>query len=338
VSAGPLVSAIIPTYNRAKLVGEAVESVLAQTYRNLEVIVVDDGSSDDTIASLKRYGSRIRVLTQSNAGPAAARNHGIRLSHGELVAFLDSDDLWLPTKIERQVALLDKAGPSVPCCLSNVVMRWADREVTSFANSWLNPDLREGIWLNPDQVLATRFVLFNQAVMIRRSTLNSIGGFNENLRLLEDAELSMRLSLEGPWAFIGEPLVVWRESSVSCYQGTRHDEVSSQVPMTNILVGQLSRLSDSEHESLRKHLKRELNSLRRQLKAAALRKQGGWGASVAGELIERGERYRKAAFRRSPWFPKMKVESVASWNQKRREAAIPTDENPPHPLAASLHP
>ena len=334
---GPLVSAIIPTYNRAKLVGEAVDSVLAQTYRNLEVIVVDDGSSDGTVASLKRYGSTIRVLTQSNAGPAAARNHGIRLSHGELVAFLDSDDLWLPTKIERQVGLLDKAGPSVPCCLSNVDMRWVDREVTSFASSWLDPDITEGIWLNPDQVLATRFVLFNQAVMIRRSTLNSIGGFDENLRLLEDAELSMRLSLEGPWAFIREPLVIWRESSVSCYQGARHDEVSSQVPMMNILVRQLSRLSGGEHETLRKHLNRELNSLRRQLKGAALRKQGGWGVSIAGELIERVERHRKAAFRRSPWFPQMRVESVAPWHQTQEKAASSTDENSPSRLPASLH-
>jgi len=113
----PLVSAIIPTYNRAHVICDAVESILAQTYREIEVIVVDDGSKDDTLPRLKQYGDRIRVVSQANAGPAAARNRGIAVAQGELIAFLDSDDLWLSTKIERQVALLQRAGESVPCCL-----------------------------------------------------------------------------------------------------------------------------------------------------------------------------------------------------------------------------
>lgn len=336
---GPLVSAIIPTYNRADLVREAIDSVRSQTYQNVEVIVVDDGSTDDTLASLKRYGSRIRVVSQSNAGPSAARNHGIRVSNGQLVAFLDSDDLWLPTKIERQVALLEKAGTSVPCCLSNITMRWADREFTSFAMSWLDPAVTEGIWLNADEVLATRFVLFNQGVMIRRPVLQTIGGFDESLRLLEDAELSMRLSLEGPWAFIQEPLVIWRESSVSCYQESRRDEIGSQEPMIKILAGQLARLNDSdEHETLRKYLNGELKSLRRQFKAAELSKKSFWGALVASKLIRRVERYRRAAFRRSPWFPKMKVEAVASWRgrQTHRDVVPLTDPKPQDSLPASL--
>ena len=119
-----IVSAIIPTYNRAHLVTEAIDSVLAQTYPHIEVIVVDDGSTDDTMARLAPYGSRIRVIRQENAGPAAARNKGIAASSGGLVAFLDSDDLWLPAKIERQVRLLQKAGTSIPCCLCNINMRW----------------------------------------------------------------------------------------------------------------------------------------------------------------------------------------------------------------------
>lgn len=334
---GPLVSAIIPTFNRANLVGEAIDSVLYQTYRNVEVIVVDDGSTDDTLAALKRYGDRIQVISQRNAGPAAARNHGIRRSHGELIAFLDSDDLWLPAKIERQVTLLAQAGTHVPCCLCNIMMRWSDREISSFAISQLDPAVGEGIWLNADRILATRFVLFNQAVMIRRSVIQTIGEFNESLRLLEDAEFSMRLSLEGPWAFIAEPLVTWRESLVSCYQKSRRDEKSEQQPMIEILTGQIERLGrTAEHRSLQNHLKAEIQSLRRQIQAAELQKDVAWGARMKGRVTQRLERYRRAAFRRSPWFPKMQVESIESWS-KTHGTAIPAADQSAQRVPVSLH-
>ena len=99
----PLVSAIIPNFNYARFVCEAVESALAQTYDHLEVIVVDDGSSDDSLQVLKQFGDRIRVIAQPNAGVAASRNNGAAASSGEFVAFLDADDLWAPDKIAAQV-------------------------------------------------------------------------------------------------------------------------------------------------------------------------------------------------------------------------------------------
>src|ERR1039457_5929793 len=105
-----LVSVIMPTYNRGYVVGEAIESILNQTYDNIEVVVVDDGSTDNTQEKLKEYGDRIRVVYQRNSGPAAARNRGIRAARGEIIAFLDSDDVWLPTILERQVSLLQQAG------------------------------------------------------------------------------------------------------------------------------------------------------------------------------------------------------------------------------------
>lgn len=113
MTAEPLVSAIIATYNRADIVGEAIESILGQTYKNMEVLVVDDGSTDGTHEALRRFGNRIRVVRQENAGPGAARNRGIEVARGELIAFLDSDDIWMPTKLERQVRLLEKVGPTV---------------------------------------------------------------------------------------------------------------------------------------------------------------------------------------------------------------------------------
>src|SRR5271165_4544868 len=103
----PLVSAIIATYNRAYIVHEAIESILAQSYKNIEIIVVDDGSTDDTQEKLRRFGDRIRLLHQPNAGPAAAWNAGIRAARGEIICFLGSDDVWLPTFVECQVSLLE---------------------------------------------------------------------------------------------------------------------------------------------------------------------------------------------------------------------------------------
>jgi glycosyltransferase involved in cell wall biosynthesis len=308
MSSGPLVSAIIPTFNRATIVSEAVESVLQQTYPNTEVIVVDDGSTDDTPARLRQYGNRIRVVTQNNAGPAAARNRGIAVSHGELIAFLDSDDIWLPTKLERQVALLKKAQ-SASCCLCNITMRWSEKEVGSFEIAALHPSVDEGIWLNVDEVLATRFVLFNQGIVIRRDVLEKIGGFDESLWLLEDHELALRLSLEGPWAFIRDPLVIWRETRAgSLYQQAQHEEIRSTEPLVLILEKHLARVKQSPQDKrLQKYVSQELGRARRQLRALRMSKMSSWGASNVGRSLRKIEQYRRAVFLRSPWFPKMRV-------------------------------
>src|SRR5215469_9413426 len=187
-----LVSVIIPTFNRGDLICRAVDSALQQTYPNLQVIVVDDGSTDRTLHRLRRYGSQIQVISQANAGPSAARNRGIQAAKGELIAFLDSDDLWLPAKIERQVALLQKAGAHVPGCVCNAVLKYTDRpQITSFQNSLLQPPVAEGLWLNTAQVLLRRFLLFNQTAMVRREVLERIGGFDESLRYLEDYDLAL---------------------------------------------------------------------------------------------------------------------------------------------------
>ena len=103
----PTVSVIIPTYNRAPFVGEAIESALAQTRPPLEVVVVDDGSTDDTADRVAHYGDRVVYVRQTNAGPATARNTGIGHARGDLIALLDSDDRWLPQKLEWQVPLFD---------------------------------------------------------------------------------------------------------------------------------------------------------------------------------------------------------------------------------------
>lgn len=310
-----LVSAIIPTYNRSNIVVEAIDSILSQTYRNIEIIVVDDGSTDDTRERLRRYGNRIRMISQQNAGPGIARNRGIAAARGELIAFLDSDDLWLPTKIERQVLQLQKAGQSVPCSLANIVMRSDNMEVTSFDISLLNPALEEGIWLNVDDILATRFVLFNQAVVIRRAVLDQMGGFDESLRFQEDYDLPLRLSLEGPWAFIREPLVIWRESKTgSVYKSSQREEVCCSTCTVQVFEKHLAMVQDScQRRYLQRQVNRGLRKARRELRIAKMKQTNSFGASSIAALLRSMEVYRNAAFRRSPWFPKMKVQPLSSY-------------------------
>jgi glycosyltransferase involved in cell wall biosynthesis len=310
VSRNPLVSVIIPTYNRSGIVHEAIESVLSQTYDEIELIVVDDGSTDDTSRQMQKYGDRIRILTQENAGPAAARNRGISNCHGELIAFLDSDDLWTSTKVQRQVSLLQKTDNSTPCCLTNIRMEWNARTINSFDNSWLKTDMEEGIWLNVAEVIATRFVLFNQAVMIRRDALERVGGFDESLRLLEDTDLAMRLSFEGPWAFIKEPLVIWRETSGSCYQEARLRELVLMEGQVKVLETNVSRLNGEMKGKAREILRAESKRARRELKAAQMSRMSSPSKAATGRLLREIERWRRAAFRRSPWFPKMKVQAL----------------------------
>jgi glycosyltransferase involved in cell wall biosynthesis len=311
VNTKPLVSAIIPTYNRAHIIGEAVESALAQTYPNLEVIVVDDGSKDDTLARLQKFGDKIRVISQANAGPAAARNRGMEAARGEFIAFLDSDDIWLPEKTERQVDLLQRAGASVPCCLSNILMKWKAGDRLSFDIAWLKPEAEEGVWLNADEVLATRMVLFNQGIMIRRDVLQKIGGFDEKIRYLEDVEYPLRLSLEGPWAFIRTPLVVWRESMTnSVYKNSLKEELCTSECMVQVYEWHLARVEkQAKPARLRDRVDAELKKARRHLWAAKARQVKSWKSKVADGL-ELMERYRSGVHRRTPWYPKMKIVMV----------------------------
>lgn len=118
-----LVSIIIPAFNRESTIAASVESALAQDHPKIEVIVVDDGSTDGTIGELERFGDRIVVIRQPNAGPSAARNRGVANAKGEIVAFLDSDDLWLPGKVSRQVALMERASSRLVCCVCNAEVK-----------------------------------------------------------------------------------------------------------------------------------------------------------------------------------------------------------------------
>jgi glycosyltransferase involved in cell wall biosynthesis len=305
-----LVSVIVPTYNRAGIIGETIANIFQQTYSNIELIIVDDGSTDNTEAVLQSFGNKIRWTVQKNAGPAAARNRGISMARGEIIAFQDSDDVWHPTKIERQVSLLQRAGESAVCCICNCIVELPGIVVRSFENAPVYPSIEEGIWLNPAEVLATRFMLFNQAIAIRRSVLVRIGGFNESFRLMEDMELAMRLSLEGPWTFIREPLATRQDK----LDRTLGHEATPQIVCENevrIREG-IVRIVERENRlvAFRPLMERELRRARRRLRAVQIQGNSTLGAGALGWGLGRVERYREALCRRTPWFPKMKVKEL----------------------------
>jgi glycosyltransferase involved in cell wall biosynthesis len=298
-----LVSVIIPTYNRAKTICRSVDSVINQTYEDIEIIVVDDGSTDDTASILLQYGKKIRVIYQSNTGPSTARNIGAASANGEIIAFLDSDDTWMPEKIERQLKLMLANGNKVSCCICNAqTISNGIITMTSFEKSDIRSKLDEGYWLNPAQLLASRFVLFNQVAAIKREAFIKIGGFKEHLRVLEDYDLAFRLSLLGPWAFISDTLV------------TKYDEpdglgVSAMKTPLIQAVAWEKVIKEFLNEKIKNHLGLE-NIILRNIKDVSIEIMGikmiesnGLMSSFLGKNILFFLRIKSAIFRRLPSWP-----------------------------------
>lgn len=187
----PRVSVVIPTYNNAAYIIEAIESVLDQSYSDYEIIVVDDGSTDDTHNVLRPYAHRLQYLAQDNRGAAAARNCGIHAAKGDLIAFLDADDLFLlPDKLERQVACFD-SEPSLGVIQTGWRVINQHGETLSEVKPWLMmPDLDRVSWVKCHIVLPS-------TMMIRRSWMERLEGFDANLSPAEDLDLILRLTLMG---------------------------------------------------------------------------------------------------------------------------------------------
>jgi glycosyltransferase involved in cell wall biosynthesis len=190
--AGPCplrVSAIIPVHNGAPFLADAIASVRAQDSPSLEILVVDDGSTDDTAAVAASFGSQVRYVFQENRGPAAARNRGIEAASGDVMAFLDADDLWTVNRLEPLLAVL-RLRPDV-----DIVMGHS----RSFDDGQPMP-LATGVELAPESRRAPRppFLAFLiGSAIVRRSLLERIGGFDETLRFGEDVEWFMRAREEG---------------------------------------------------------------------------------------------------------------------------------------------
>jgi hypothetical protein len=203
--AAPGVSIVLPTYQRRELVKRAVESVLAQTYCDFELIVVDDGSTDGTGEALEGVDERLRYRWQPNRGPAAARNAGLRLARGSIVAFLDSDNRWLPDHLAVVTGILARHPAAVlaSTCPEFIVAGREQPRDARILDSW------ERMFLEADTVG------FVSGLAVRGEALISAGGFDERLRTAEDTDLLRRLRCLGPFATIRRRTIVRQTTSGS---------------------------------------------------------------------------------------------------------------------------
>ena len=201
----PRISVIIPAYNNAGYIVEAVESVLNQTYQSYEAIVVDDGSTDETPGVLQPYHERIRYVFQENAGVCAARNHGLRLAGGEYIVFMDGDDVMLPEKLAQQAELLDNES-TVGAVHSAWQLIDGKGALLGIVEPWRTaPKLTLKAWLLYKPV-------FLGSMMIRRNWLEQVGDFDTTLRQSEDVDLLLRLAVKGcrmTWLYT--PTVSYRQ-------------------------------------------------------------------------------------------------------------------------------
>lgn len=208
----PRVSVIIPTYNRRKYVQEAIDSVLAQTFTDYEIIVIDDGSTDGTDEALQvRYGDRIHYEWQENQGESVARNRGIELARGEYIAFLDSDDLWLPEKLEKQITLLssDSELGAVFCQALAI-----DREGTPLSLPFLG-DALTPTDLAVEGLLFRNTVIGPSTLVVAKLVLEQVGGFDSDIRYAEDWDLCLRIRLYRTIDYVKKPLACIRQHTTN---------------------------------------------------------------------------------------------------------------------------
>ena len=208
---GALVSVIVPTYNRARTLPRSVKSVFSQNYSNLELIIVDDGSTDDTRAFLETVTDpRLRVIRHEvNRGASAARSTGLAAARGDLIAFQDSDDEWLEGKLSKQVAALDAAGTSCVLVYCTKIVYGRDDQfrrgrrrvvcVPGPREETLSGDLRELLW--------SRSFIGTPQMLVRAEAARRIGGFDPRIYSSEEWDFAIRLSETGEFEFVDEPLI-----------------------------------------------------------------------------------------------------------------------------------
>jgi len=213
-----MISIIVPTYNRADLLPQAVESVMKQTYSNWELLIVDDGSTDNTEQALQKYlSNKIRYVKCPHSGlPAIVRNVGIREARGKWIAFLDSDDVWLPEKLERQIQII-RNRPDVSLVCTNTYRKTNDDEMKEYFSI---PDKKASIYL--ESLLLENFVV-TSTVLVSKDCLLGMGGYNESpdFQAVEDYDLWLRLSMNHKIEYLSEPLVIYRDVPKESIRGSQ---------------------------------------------------------------------------------------------------------------------
>ena len=236
-----LISVIIPTYNAAAFIEQALDSVLAQSYRQFEVLVVNDGSTDNTETIIKNYSdTRIRLISQDNGGLSNARNTGIRSARGDYLAFLDADDYWMPEKLNKQIELL-KHHPEIGFCSTHT-------RVETPEGVFLN------VWPCPEISISTLHTIFAQnatitgsgsSVMVKKELQIQAGFFDESLTSLEDIDMWMRYAAIAEYSCLSETLTVItkRPDSMSRNLATMRENAIKVLRKNKTLLDQSSQKS-----------------------------------------------------------------------------------------------
>lgn len=200
----PRVSVIIPVFNAARTVEQAIDTIRAQTFTDFEIVAVDDGSTDGSIEILRRYGDVVKILKQENRGPSAARNLAIANSSGEYLAFLDGDDWWKPEFLATMTEALEHDPQAV--------LAYCDLQLVDSLGRPFPTALRmsDGHAPTVEEMLDRLWPIVPSGVVVRRATLDSVGGYPESLRAFEDVYLWLLLREKGPFIYVPESLAVWR--------------------------------------------------------------------------------------------------------------------------------
>jgi glycosyltransferase involved in cell wall biosynthesis len=227
----PQVSVIIPAYNGEAYIQQAIESVLTQTYRNWELIIIDDGSTDNTRQVWQQYGDKLRYFSQKNQGVAAARNRGILAAKGEFIAFLDQDDWFLPDKLALQMASFDTLSSIIGIVHSGWRIVNPQGEAISDIESWHGiPELELPAWLLWKPV-------FLGAMLFRRDWLEFAGGFNCRYHQAPDVDLVLRLALMGcEAAWVRQTTVCYRQHEANASRNTPLQTAECQAVLDRVFA------------------------------------------------------------------------------------------------------
>jgi len=244
-SSAPLVSVVLNTYNRADLVPQSINSVLSQDYPNFEVIVVDDGSTDNTREVIEeQFGDRVRYIHQENAGLAAGRNTGIKAARGEYIAFQDDDDLWLPGKLSRQVAALEAKRD---CTFVYGVAMEMTPDGCETGNVYGNS--MRGTSGDNFEAMLRHHPILGPTLLVRRAWFERAGLFDPDLRTAEDTDLFLRLTLREKGVYLREPLVLVRQHPGRKTRSERAD--GTMLRATRVVYARLMESLPPERSALR---------------------------------------------------------------------------------------
>lgn len=278
----PLVSILTPVYNGAEHLSASIDSALSQTYQNFELLIINDGSTDNTADIVRPYltDPRIIYLERANGGVAAARNTGLEHAQGKYIAFLDQDDLWLPTKLALQVAALEQ-DEAAAFVYSN--QDYIDDDGNKVDFPWVT-----GIAGHCFAALLQRNFISVLTVLIRKAVIDDVGRFNEQLAGTDDYELWLRVTLKYPIKYLDLPLALYR------FHGSNFSK--NKFKMTVLFLKALNTLFAEHPEAYRLVSTRELNA-----RLFELHSQIGDWYSWYNQDYQQGRHYYGLALKNKPW-------------------------------------